>query len=55
MSSKRNKNAKQGFWTRLTSKGRMYFVLAICCAVVLVTSVSAFLVVYGRCVTLADA
>lgn len=54
MSSKRNKNAKQGFWTRLTSKGRMYFVLAICCAVVLVTSVSAFLVVHGLSSTDAD-
>ncbi len=47
MSSKRNKAAKQSFWSRLTSKGRMYFVLAICCAIVLVTSLTAFLVVHG--------
>ena len=47
MSSKRKKAAKQSFWSRLTSKGRMYFVLAICCAIVLITSLAAFLVVHG--------
>ena len=54
MSSKRNKAAKQSFWSRLTSKGRMYFVLAICCAIVLVTSLTAFLVVHGLSSTDAD-
>ncbi len=47
MSSKGNKKAKQSFWSRLNAKGKMYFVLAVCCAIVFVTSVAAFLIVHG--------
>lgn len=47
MSSKGKKRAKQSFWSRLNAKGKMYFVLAICCAIVFVTSLAAFLIVHG--------
>lgn len=47
MSSKGKKKSKQGFWSRLTSKGKMYFVLAVCCAIIFVTALVAFLVVHG--------
>lgn len=47
MSSKGKKKAKQSFWSRLNAKGKMYFVLAICCAIVLVTSLAAFLIVHA--------
>lgn len=47
MSSKGKKKAKQSFWSRLNAKGKMYFVLAVCCAIVFVTSLAAFLIVHG--------
>lgn len=47
MSSKQKRNTKQGFWSRLNARGKMYFVLGICCAVVFVTSLVAFLIVHG--------
>lgn len=47
MSSKRKMKDKQSFWSRLNAKGKMYFVLAVCCAIVFVTSLVAFLVVHG--------
>lgn len=47
MSSKGKKKAKQSFWSRLNAKGKMYFVLAICCAIVFVTSLAAFLIVHA--------
>ena len=47
MASKRKKKRNTGFWSGLNSKGRMYFVLAVCCALVLVTVIIAFGAVHG--------
>ena len=47
MASKRKKKRNTGFWSGLNSKGRMYFVLAVCCALVLVTVIIAFVAVHG--------
>lgn len=55
MSSKRKKKAEQNFWSRLNAKGKMYFVLAICCAIVFVTALVAFLVVHGLSTPAAEA
>lgn len=43
----RRKKRNRTFWAGWTSQARMHFVLAICCAVVLLTVVVALLVVHG--------
>ena len=47
MASKRKRKKSAGFWSGLSSKGRMYFVLAVCCALVLLTVIAALVAVHG--------
>ena len=43
----RRKRRNRTFWTGWSSRARMHFVLAICCALVLLTVVIALLVVHS--------
>lgn len=45
--AKRRKRKKTGFWAWLSPRGRMYFVLMICFALVLLTSIAALAAVHG--------
>ena len=45
--AKRRKRKKTGFWAGLSPRGRMYFVLMICFALVLLTSIAALAAVHG--------
>ena len=46
MAKKRSRAAKDGnFWQRMDERSRMFFVLALCCAALLITVVAAFLIV----------